>query len=79
MLIYFIGSMDKFESTWENYCNDFLDTDFHANCVPCRAIGFIDLNNKFDNINGFKIAKTVHGQQKNVDYFHIMVDLSLNQ
>lgn len=77
MIIYFIGESDKFNSTWESYCKDFFDTDFQTNCMPCKATGFIDLNNKFDNVNGFKISKTVHGQQNKISYFHIMIDLSL--
>lgn len=74
MVVYFIGNKANFESTWNNYKDDFLSTTFEHGYKPLTQ-SFEELNYLFDNINRFYVAKTQH--ESNIIYFHIMVDFSL--
>lgn len=74
MLIYFIGDNKNFDSTWTSYQEDFLSTPFEDGCKPINQ-KFEVLNEMFDDVNRFHIAKTQH--ENNITYFHIMIDFSI--
>ena len=69
IVIYFKGEKSNFDITWESYKEDFNLISFPEGKKPSG--GFIELNDEFDGIENFKIAKTCHTK---IEMFHIMVN-----
>ena len=75
IIIYYKGNRSKFISTWESYKNDIKKIVFpDGKTLKNPDSPFIDLNGEFDNIQKFKIAKTLH--EDNIEIFHIMADFN---
>jgi hypothetical protein len=71
IIIYYKGRESKLDKTWGAYISDFNSYLFDKGKE--RIGEFIILNDKFDNANSFKIAKTCH---TNFEIFHVMVNFS---
>lgn len=71
IVIYYRGKENKFDNTWKAYVNDFNSYLFSDGKELTGE--FIMLNNIFDNVNSFKIAKTCH---TSFEMFHVMVNFS---
>lgn len=74
MIVYFKGDSTNFDKTWDSYMKDVSASKFTPSFLFNEQREFEDLSAKFDDVSHFKIAKSSHG--KNVEMFHIMIDLS---
>lgn len=77
MIIYYKGTPTHFDRTWNSYKADVSACSFPTNFKFNTTTNFEDLSTKFDDINHLRIAKSTHG--KNVEMFHIIIDLSETQ
>ncbi|QTR48675.1 hypothetical protein [Candidatus Thiothrix anitrata] len=76
MIIYYLGEQQKFDSTWDDYCTDFSESSFPENCIFNKAHNFKSLSDQFIDTRQIRIAKSTHGKNNDVFFFHIMIDLS---
>lgn len=76
MIIYYLGEQKKFDSTWDDYCTDFSESSFPENCIFNKAHNFKSLSDQFTDTRQIRIAKSTHGKNNDVFFFHIMIDLS---
>lgn len=74
MVIYYLGPPANFGKTWEAYKSDVAACVFPPAFTYGITDGFVDLEDKFDNVISFKIAKTQHNSKTEI--FHLMIDLS---
>jgi len=72
VLIYCLDQKD-FTTNWDRYKNDIFSINYPSDFSVEKVTGFEDLSKKFENVNNFKIAKTVHGSK---EVFHLFIDLS---
>jgi len=70
ILVYSLNKKSDFETNWANYQMHVLSIIYPPDFTI--TTGFEDLSTKFNDISGFRIAKTVHNTKYNV--FHIMID-----
>jgi hypothetical protein len=73
MIIYYTGTPNRFNATWNNYKIDAAATPFPPKFTYNISKGFEDLSGKFVNVTSLRIAKSTHDS---IEIFHIMVDLS---
>jgi len=73
VVIYYRGNSSNFNNRWTDYTNDVLAIDYPDDFKIDTTLGFELLNDKFENVVNFKIAKTLH--YNNVELFHIMINL----
>jgi hypothetical protein len=75
IIVYYKGDQNKFISIWEGYKENVKKIVFpEGKSLKNPDSPFVDLNDEFDNIQSFKIAKTCH--DADFEIFHIMVDFS---
>jgi len=75
IVVYYQGKKEKFNYYWEKYKGNIAKIVFPKNRILKKPKSpFIDLNDEFDNIQTFKVAKTSH--KGNFELYHIMVDFS---
>jgi hypothetical protein len=75
IIVYYKGNQQKFVSTWEKYKKNVKKIVFPDKKTLKNPISpFVDLNDEFENIQTFMIAKTCH--DANFEMFHVMVDFS---
>jgi hypothetical protein len=63
-----------FEYKWATYKSHVLSIAYPTSFPLDKSLGFSDILNEFENVNNFKIAKTVH--HANLEMFHVMINLS---
>jgi len=73
IIVYFLGDFSCFEKKWVAYMEDVLSIDYPDNFTIDTATGFKDLSGDFKDVANLKIAKTIHGTNR--DMFHIMINL----
>jgi hypothetical protein len=73
VVVYYLGDPVDFEDKWTTYKDDVLGITYPLDFSIDPTIGFEDISAQFDNVNNFKIAKTVHN--KTNDMFHVMINL----
>jgi len=75
IIVYYQGKKDKFNYNWEGYKENIKKIVFPKERVLKKPKSpFIALNEEFDNIQTFRVAKTYH--KGNFEMYHIMVDFS---
>lgn len=75
VVVYYLGDSINFEKKWSDYKSDVLVISYPPSFSIDTAIGFVDLINDFENVNDFRIAKTVHGNDK--EMYHIVINLGV--
>lgn len=76
IIIYYTGdnSQSKFDNAWLKYEVDFSES-FSEESLVING-NFNDLSSRFENLRHFKVAETKHGTDKNITFFHLMINLS---
>lgn len=73
-IVYHLKPSSDFENNWTEYKSDVMDITYPTNFTIDSTQGFIDMISEFDDVNNFKIAKTLHAN--NIEVFHVMINLS---
>jgi len=75
IIIYYKGEKEKFTQTWDSYKENVKKINFPEDRKLKNNISqFTDLENEFDNIKMFRIAKTYH--DNNFEMYHLIADFS---
>lgn len=73
IVVYYLGDLADFENKWLTYKSDVMSISYPTYFAIDLKAGFIDIANDFEDVNNFKIAKTIH--DTNIEMFHIMINL----
>lgn len=73
IVVYCFDIPINLEIHWNNYKTDVLSAAYPADFLVDVTTGFVDLIHEFDDVNLFKIAKTIH--HSDIEMFHVMINL----
>lgn len=76
IVVYFLGKTKNFNSSWESYKHNVLNISFPTDAKIDKKQGFIPLENNFENVKGFKTAKTVH--KHGMEMYHLFINFNYN-
>lgn len=73
IVVYYLGNSLEFENKWTAYKGDVLKTAYPDDFSIDATIGFEDFSDQFENVDNFKIARTIHNNRN--EMFHVMINL----
>lgn len=76
IIVYYKGEPQNFPNTWKSYKDIVKTINYPESLNIDKKTGFIDLKAEFSNVRGFEISKTFHGDNNEIELYHVMVNFS---